>query len=89
MTKKQADKISMAFIKGWDNLDEDNAETSMLLDEALQKQTPEKPLKVEDHLFGEITCKCPKCGRETEYDNLPYDPTYCKWCGQKLDWREM
>jgi len=98
MAKKQADTILGTFLEGCDTPHDepciekydsvDFGKYLKLLEEALQKQTPEKPLKVEDCLClcGELICKCPRCERITSYERMPTDTSYCKWCGQKLDW---
>ena len=43
--------------------------------EALEKQTPKKPIKL----------NCPNCGFD-KIDNSWWVFTYCPKCGQRLDW---
>lgn len=53
--------------------------------QALEKQTPKKPLKIGDEYIAErcewvVDYECPSCGN-------PYaDDSYCSCCGQALDW---
>ena len=43
--------------------------------EALEKQTPKKPVKL----------NCPRCGFD-RIDNSWWVFTYCPQCGQRIDW---
>lgn len=47
-----------------------------LIREALEKQTPKKPIKYKDEIV------CPSC--KTLVGSSPY----CRYCGQALDWGE-
>ena len=53
--------------------------------EALEKQIPKKPIKINETYVVErgewvADYECPSCGN-------PYaDDSYCSCCGQKLDW---
>ena len=52
--------------------------------EALEKQIPKKPERIEGTLFGKERYyhKCPNCGD-------PYvDDSYCPICGQAIDWSD-
>lgn len=60
--------------------------------EALEKQTPKKPIEYEDKYYG-----CPTCGNVTmmkweKYHDIPmskiYGLPYCLGCGQRLDWED-
>ena len=57
-------------------------ETIKLAIEALEKQTPQKPIR----MYRDATCwkfwKCPSCGYI-----LGYKYNYCYSCGQRLDWK--
>ena len=56
--------------------------------EALEKQIPEKPHKINiantSWCKGGIRFECPSCHKFLGYREL----TYCGLCGQKLDWSE-
>lgn len=57
--------------------------------EALEKQIPKKvdEYKVfEDGAFYNIDFVCPACGRAVI--GQPYEPDFCKHCGQALDWSD-
>lgn len=51
--------------------------------EALEKQTPKKPVKVEKD-WGHIMFidACPRCKITAPYSN------FCPFCGQAIDWSE-
>ena len=56
---------------------------------ALEKQIPKKvdEYKVfEDGAFYNIDFMCPACGYVVI--GQPYEPDFCKHCGQALDWSE-
>lgn len=52
--------------------------------EALEKQTPRKPVEQDDG----ITYNCPACSRYVGYiDAMAWEmPKYCVECGQALEW---
>ena len=52
--------------------------------EALEKQTPKKPVI---DLNKSLRDRCPSCGNVvfTLYEDKTKFP-HCQWCGQKLDW---
>ena len=54
------------------------------VEEAVGKQTAEKPRKVLG-IHGNVEYECGNCG-ESEFINELFN--YCPWCGQKLDWSE-
>lgn len=60
--------------------------------EALEKQVPKKPTKLEYKLLLEAgwIYKCPNCGcacGENKYHpEVTEDDMFCTQCGQKLDW---
>ena len=57
--------------------------------EALEKQIPKKvdEYKVfEDGAFYNIDFVCPACGWAVI--GQPYEPDFCKHCGQALDWSD-
>ena len=51
------------------------------VEDAMEKQTAEKPMKVLG-INGNIEYECGYCG-ESEAINEMF--TYCPWCGQKID----
>lgn len=78
MTEKEAQKIRSDFT---------NVQTekhyAQLLDEAVQKQVPQKPLKDEPSKMELVqTYTCSVCGE----DLLGETANYCRRCGQRLDW---
>lgn len=54
------------------------------VEEAVGKQTAEKPMKVLG-INGNVEYECGYCG-ESEAINEMF--SYCPWCGQKIDWRD-
>ncbi len=68
-----------------------NYKDKVLIDDALEKQTPKKPTIYGDGVGddGEIiydSYDCPSCGVSYELDYDKHD--YCLTCGQALDWSE-
>ena len=67
--------------------DVDNQELHKMIDLAIEKQIPKKPIKVsEDYQIESgrwvVDYECPSCGN-------PYaDDSYCSCCGQALDWSD-
>lgn len=51
--------------------------------EALEKQIPKKPIKLDD--WGEYY-KCPICDKYA-VDNLGCKHKFCRECGQRIDWK--
>lgn len=70
------------------------AEVDKIKLEALEKQIPKKPKKLEYEplIKAGWEFECPKCGSavgENRYDiDLTQEDDYCPTCGQKLDWGE-
>ena len=54
------------------------------VEEAVGKQTAEKPMKVLG-INGNVEYECGYCG-ESEAINEMF--SYCPWCGKKVDWSE-
>lgn len=52
--------------------------------EALEKQTPKKPIKSDREIRYCEVWKCPKCG--FEWSSRVVD--FCYKCGQAIDWSE-
>ena len=67
--------------------DFDNEELSKMIDAAVEKQIPKKPIKINETYNAErgewvADYECPYCGN-------PYaDDSYCSCCGQALDWSD-
>lgn len=95
MTKQEAQKIRSAFCNGFEypfgqggfleKCDMTEVEKHVeLLDAALQKQVPERPL----YYFrpdGSYYILCPRCKQAIGGYRL-YSP-YCSCCGQALEWK--
>ena len=57
--------------------------------QALEKQIPMKVKEkqvVEDEAFCNLDFLCPAC--KNAVIGQPYEPNYCKHCGQALKWEE-
>ena len=54
--------------------------------EALEKQIPKKGIMIGDNYSSVLSC--PKCRKPiTNVLNIAkYEPNYCHYCGQALDW---
>ena len=68
--------------------DVDNKELHRLIDIAIEKQIPKKP--IEDEYRWAV---CPICGGSVYLSNirdhiLDKETTYCEHCGQALDWSD-
>lgn len=66
----------------------DNKELSKLIDIALEKQIPKKPI---DDRYP--WCICPVCGGCVYLENVQEhiqneETSYCEHCGQALDWSD-
>lgn len=55
------------------------------VEEAVGKQTAEKPRKVLGLHYGNVEYECVNCG-ESEAINEMF--SYCPWCGKKIDWSD-
>ena len=58
---------------------------SAILDEALEKQIPKKPMKSEREVRYIETFTCPNCQKDFSGRGVS---KYCYHCGQRLDWEE-
>ena len=57
--------------------------------QALEKQTPKKPIDEGDD-FGDSSLCCPTCiGPVTNYWAPGTLPKHCQFCGQALDWEGL
>jgi len=89
MTEKEAGKIRSAFCNGveypfgrgfMDRCDLDEVSRhGALLDDALTKQIPQRPLPARTPLAGGY--RCPRCR-----GSFSGAADYCRHCGQALDW---
>ena len=77
MDAKQALEILSGKTKQYNEL----LEAIAVAAKSLNKQIPQKPLAIEDHIKYK-TGKCPNCRYRVVYT------THCPDCGQKLDWNE-
>lgn len=63
-----------------------------ILQELVNKATPNKVKQIEDHYFAETyeydytSGNCPHCGTNVYCDEYNAEPNYCFNCGQKLSW---
>lgn len=64
---------------GYDNLHGDNNQGLQIIEDALKKQIPEKPIVRED---GWIFWDCPSCGTPLEFGNGCANNN----CRQAIDW---
>lgn len=55
------------------------------VEDAMEKQTAEKPRKVLGLHYGNVEYECGNCG-ESEAINEMF--SYCPWCGKKIDWSD-
>lgn len=53
-----------------------------MITEALEKQIPKKPNRGYGIFYSEDARFCPVCGD-------PSSNTYCRTCGQRLDWSDI
>ena len=62
--------------------DVDNAELHKMIDLAIEKQIPKKPIL--DTIFpsGVKWWRCPVC----KHNNIETNDSFCHQCGQALDW---
>lgn len=59
-----------------------------MLQELVDKETPKKPIEIQDDIFGDYHLVCPNCGQggiiiATRTDGKLYPR--CPFCGQKLE----
>lgn len=72
---------------------EQERECEILIKEALEKQIPKKPKKIEENQYSTFY-DCPCCGGYlvSKIDGELYggqEYKYCYRCGQALDWGDM
>lgn len=94
MTEKEAQKIRSAFANGYEypfgggfaekcDTNEVNRYAE-LLDFALKKQIPAKPIKDQEQRIRFTSAyTCPRCGKGFTGTGMA---DYCYHCGQALDW---
>lgn len=56
--------------------------------EALEKQIPKKGIMIGDNYSSVLSC--PKCRKPivNVWNIAKYEPNYCHYCGQALDWSD-
>ena len=97
MTEMEAQKIRSAYSNGFqypfgggfaENCDMDEVNrTAELLDDAINKQIPQEPIKandIQDHIY--LRYVCPTCHCAFTYTGTA---RYCSHCGQALDWDKI
>lgn len=78
---------NMEFAEKYQGKDE-YAEVSLVIKQALEKQTPEKPIVYKMYDTGKVVgYVCPKCKCDEIYSGI-YRYDYCRDCGQAIDWSE-
>lgn len=93
MTEKEAAKIRSAYSNGFEypfgggfaekcDMDEVNRHAE-LLDEAIKKQIPKKPIPAKQHIRLAMCYKCPNCCGSFDGTGIA---NYCYHCGQALEW---
>lgn len=57
--------------------------------EALEKQIPKKGIMIGDNYSSILSC--PNCRKPivNVWNIAKYEPNYCHYCGQSLDWSEV
>lgn len=57
--------------------------------EALEKQIPKKGIMIGDNYSSILSC--PNCRKPivNVWNIAKYEPNYCHYCGQALDWSEI
>ena len=81
---KPNEALDIVVCLAWHNLrpsTEEIEEAIEIIDEALEKQTPMKPMQPEMDIFGGAVTPCGYCGEE-----LQRIYAYCPWCGQRINW---
>lgn len=93
MTETEARKIRSAFSNGYEypfggglaencDMKEVNRHAE-LLDDAIKKQIPKKPLLAKEHIRFSLCYVCPNCHKTFSGTGIA---DYCYHCGQALDW---
>ena len=91
MTNEQAVKIRSCFANGVEfkeqiGICDEYQELAEVMNEAIKKQIPQKPIKNEEQDFRFVTkYVCPACGNRITGTGVA---TYCYHCGQALDWSD-
>ena len=95
MTETEARKIRSAFSNGYEypfggglieNCDmKEVSRHADLLDDAIKKQIPQKPLPAEENILVSLCYVCPNCYKTFSGTGIA---DYCYHCGQALDWDE-
>lgn len=97
MTNKDARKIRSAYSNGFqypfgggfvEKCDMAEVErTAKLLNDAINKQMPQEPIKVDSHQKRlSLQYECPTCHGKFTGTGIA---TYCYHCGQALDWSKI
>lgn len=81
---KPNEALDIVGCLAWHNLrpsTEEIEEAIEIIDEALEKQTPMKPMQPEVDIHDGVIIPCGYCGGDLQRIH-----NYCPWCGQKIDW---
>lgn len=86
MTYQEALEIITNTVQCNDYTEEKDIALS-IVQKALGKQIPKKPLEQECDFF-DFRLVCPECKNSivNVWNSRDYKPNYCHYCGQRLDW---
>lgn len=91
MTYVEARRIVSLFREEWDkNSKTPNAHALDVAIQALEKQIAKKPIDKSNNPHDWHVMACPCC-EHTFWNSgqfVHYQPKFCNYCGQKLDWSE-
>jgi hypothetical protein len=87
------------LLQDWGNKENDGVRAESIADyllenderpanKALEKQIPKKGIMIGDNYSSVLSC--PKCRNPivNVWDIAKYEPNYCHYCGQALDWSD-
>lgn len=59
------------------------------LEELVDRAIPLEPIPLPHGGFGDMALSCPTCRKPivNVWTSRTYNPKYCHYCGQRLDWR--
>ena len=91
MTEIEAHRIVSLFREEWDkNSKTPNAHALDVAINALEKQIAKKPIDKSNnpHYWHVMACPCCEHTFWNSGQFVHYQPKFCNYCGQKLDWSE-
>ena len=82
------EKDVIEYFKGCKSSVETCNEALGLAVKALEKQIPKKGIMIGDNYSSVLSC--PKCRKPIAnvWNIAKYEPNYCHYCGQALDWSD-